>query len=120
MSLDFTHLYPDHLGDRAVQRVDGRAPAGTNIKLLGLTDSAANLLTPVAARLTKADLEALAVDPALGDRLGLSVTDINSIKVAFTTPMQISPLSPMSVDVKCCCCTPCCCAAAVPIDQAVC
>jgi dsDNA-binding SOS-regulon protein len=115
--MDFTHLFPQAT---SIKRVNGRAPADTNIKLLGLTDEAVKILTPSAAKLTKAQLETLATHPAAAKELGLAVTDINSIKAAFTTPMQISPLAPMSIDVSCCCCTPCCCAAAVPIEQAVC
>lgn len=118
MPMNFTHLYPTPLNPN---RVAGRAPPGTNIKQLGLTTEAVNLLTPNAARLDKAQLEALANDPEHTERqLGLTVADINSIKAAFTTPMQISALAPMDLSVSCCCCTPCCCAAAVAIEQAVC
>ena len=77
------------------------------------------MLTPKANKLTKGDLEALAIDPnGARKRLGLSVKDIASIKQAFTTPMAISR-DRADVSVSCCCCTPCCCAAAMPRGTSV-
>src|SRR5262249_30717121 len=117
MTIDFTHLFPK---GAEIKRVQGRAPGDTNIAMLGLSDEAVKLLTPAAAKLTKKQLEDLAAHPDHSRQLGLTVTDINSVKAAFTTPMQISALAPLSIDVSCCCCTPCCCAAAVPVEHAVC
>ena len=103
----------------ALKRVDGRAPETTNIRFLGITTAAAKLLTPAAAKLTKADLEHLAADPAKTEKsLGLTVEDVNSIKTAFSMPMIVN--TDLEITVKCCCCTPCCCAAAVPRASAIC
>jgi hypothetical protein len=119
--IDFSHLPPEAL---RIKRVNGRAPDNTNIKFLGISAEAARVLTPAAAKLTKAELVALDQNLEREQRtLGLTVQDINSVKRAFTMPMQIDEsfsVEPMlEVSVSCCCCTPCCCAAAMPVLSAV-
>jgi hypothetical protein len=110
-----------HIRAGSVTRVNGRLPATASIAALGIGASAAAQLTPAAARLTKADLEALRTNEAASaGRLGLNVTDINSIKAAFADPIHIGGIGvgprapgggPQAISVSCCCCTPCCCAA---------
>jgi hypothetical protein len=103
-----------HVDLARVRRVQGRLPAATNIKSLGVSASAANMLTPAAAQLTKQNLEDLRDGRATAQGLGLTVNDVNSIKTAFSTPLAIGAVGgdPRALSVSCCCCTPCCCAAA--------
>jgi hypothetical protein len=114
-----------HIKDpKKIKRVSGRLVADTPIQYMGIDADAASQLTPAAANITKADLEALGGPNSHGiaSRLGLKVDDINSIKNAFQEPLYFGGVgggAPQgttpalsTVSVSCCCCTPCCCAAA--------
>jgi hypothetical protein len=119
-TLDFSHLPPQL---QAIPRVDGRPPPNAPIESLGLSKEGVSHLTLAAAKLTRADLEELAQDPANAPaRLGLTVNDVSSIVAAFTEPMQIGngAAKGFSLHISKCCCTPCCCAAALPVSQTVC
>jgi hypothetical protein len=91
----------------------------------GMSPQTADKLTPAAAKLTKADLIALNSNPkAEAAKHHLTVTDLNSIKQAFSMPRSaihanaVDDPSLASVTVYACCC-PCCCAASVPVEVAI-
>ncbi len=103
---------------RAIQalRLTNRLPGDTPILEMGLTREASSLLTPGARKLTKADLEGLSAGKVSKTAAGLSVADIELVKVAFGSGYR-TPGS-VATDISCCCCTPCCCAAAVDAEAA--
>jgi hypothetical protein len=117
MPVDLSHItHPDK-----ISRVSGRLAPDTAIDHMGLSKSAVKLLTPAAAKLTKADLTLLEGSNQAGTaaKLGLSVADITSIKEAFATPVHFGGVGAkvggpagLQISVSCCCCSPCCCAAA--------
>ncbi|GEM_PF-6920904 len=98
---------------RALEVIDPvglRLPPDTPITDMGLTRAAVSSLTPAARNLTKGDLQAMADGRVTRKAAGLTVADIQSVRVAFGSGYDAGA-SPVAA-VSCCCCTPCCCAAA--------
>ncbi len=99
---------------RAPKRVRGRMPLNAPITALGLSKDGASQLTDAAAKLRKSDLVLLGQDRDAAKQLGLTAKDVNSIRNAFSKPIDIGlgRAGGAALDISCCCCTPCCCAAA--------
>ena len=126
MPVDLSHIaHPDK-----ISRVSGRLAPDTTITQMGLSKDAVAVLTPAAAKLTKAELVLLegSNQPAVAAKLGLSVQDIASVRQAFAMPTHFGGVGggiatpgslAVSLSVSCCCCSPCCCAAAAlePVNK---
>jgi hypothetical protein len=101
--------------------IGGALPMDAPIYKL-LTADQAKLLTPAAAKLTKADL--LKLQGLKGVKLSdmnLTFDDVKTIEAAFHQGFEVSGLAKTGDDgtVACCCCAPCCCCCGASVPPPV-